>query len=321
MAKNSNLHAAKAAKNDEFYTLLTDIEKEMSYYKDFFKGKVVYCNCDDARESNFFKYFSKNFEFLGLKKLITTGYKAEGKGVVLIYEGDKNGNRKVEDSEIVVRRLEGSGDFRSEECIEFLKEADVVVTNPPFSLFREYVKQLMDYGKKFIIIGNQNAITYKEIFPYIKNNELWLGVSMNGANRWFYAPDNYEVKENAAGYKVEDGRKMFFVNGVVWFTNISNEKRNKKLDLFRRYSNEYPKYDNYDAIEVSRVENIPMDYDGIMGVPISFLHKYNPEQFEIVGLMSGAKGENLTNGNDGRAKFYVGGKGVYARILIKKVFA
>lgn len=193
--------------------------------------------------------------------------------------------------------------------------------NPPFSLFREYVKQLMDYGKKFIIIGNMNAITYKEIFPYIKNNELWLGVSMNGANRWFYAPDNYEVKENAAGYKVEDGRKMFFVNGVVWFTNISNEKRNKKLDLFRRYSNEYPKYDNYDAIEVSRVENIPMDYDGVMGVPISFLHKYNPEQFEIVGLMSGAKGENLTNGNDGRAKFYVGGKGVYARILIKKVFA
>ena len=313
MAKNSNLHAAKVAKNDEFYTMLTDIEKEMSYYKDFFKGKVVYCNCDDARESNFFKYFSKNFEFLGLKKLITTGYKAEGKGVVLVYEGDKNGNRKVEDNEIVVRQLEGSGDFRSEECIEFLKEADVVVTNPPFSLFREYVKQLMDYGKKFIIIGNQNAITYKEIFPYIKNNELWLGVSMNGANRWFYAPDNYEVKENAAGYKVEDGRKMFFVNGVVWFTNISNEKRNKKLDLFRRYSNEYPKYDNYDAIEVSRVENIPMDYDGVMGVPISFLHKYNPEQFEIVG---NEYSENIEKG-----RTYVNGKRMYSRIFIKKVSA
>ena len=313
MAKNSNLHAAKAAKNDEFYTLLTDIEKEMSHYKDFFKGKVVYCNCDDARESNFFKYFSKNFEFLGLKKLITTGYKAEGKGVVLVYEGDKNGNRKVEDDEIVVRQLEGSGDFRSEECIEFLKEADVVVTNPPFSLFREYVKQLMDYGKKFIIIGNQNAITYKEIFPYIKNNELWLGVSMNGANRWFYAPDNYEVKENAAGYKVEDGRKMFFVNGVVWFTNISNEKRNKKLDLFRRYSNEYPKYDNYDAIEVSRVENIPMDYDGIMGVPISFLHKYNPEQFEIVGLDRYVE-DNPHYGH----RFTINGKETYARILIRR---
>lgn len=188
--------------------------------------------------------------------------------------------------------------------------------NPPFSLFREYVKQLMDYGKKFIIIGNQNAITYKEIFPYIKNNELWLGVSMNGSNRWFYAPDNYEVKENAAGYKVEDGRKMFFVNGVVWFTNISNEKRNKKLDLFRRYSNEYPKYDNYDAIEVSRVENIPMDYDGVMGVPISFLHKYNPEQFEIVGL-----DRYVENNPHYGHRFTINGKETYARILIKKVCA
>ncbi|MBQ3989717.1 MAG: modification methylase, partial [Bacteroidales bacterium] len=175
MAKNSNLHAAKVAKNDEFYTMLTDIEKEMSHYKDFFKGKVVYCNCDDARESNFFKYFSKNFEFLGLKKLITTGYKAEGKGVVLIYEGDKDGNRKVDDYEVEVRELEGSGDFRSDECIEFLKEADVVVTNPPFSLFREYVKQLMDYGKKFIIIGNMNEIPCKDIFPYIQQDKLWLG--------------------------------------------------------------------------------------------------------------------------------------------------
>ena len=324
MANNNiNLHTAKVQGNDEFYTQITDIEKELSNYKDFFKGKVVYCNCDDARESNFFKYFSKNFEFLGLKKLITTGYKAEGKGVVLVYEGDKNGNHKVEDNEIVVRELEGSGDFRSEECIEFLKEADVVVTNPPFSLFREYVKQLMDYGKKFIIIGNQNAITYKEIFPYIKNNELWLGVSMNGANRWFYAPDNYEVKENAAGYKVENGRKMFFVNGVVWFTNISNEKRNKKLDLIRRYSNEYPKYDNYDAIEVSRVENIPMDYDGVMGVPISFLHKYNPEQFEIVWTSDrGGDGkiENLKIPNQARYDApTVNGVGVYKRIFIKRL--
>ena len=177
-----------------------------------------------------------------------------------------------------------------------------------FNIFREYVKQLMDYGKKFIIIGNQNAITYKEIFPYIKNNELWLGVSMNGANRWFYAPDrspNGEIKK---------------FGNILWYTNIQHKKRNTPLDLYKRYSNEYPKYDNYDAIEVSRVENIPMDYDGVMGVPISFLHKYNPEQFEIVGLMSGAKGENLTNGNDGRAKFYIGGKGVYARILIKKSF-
>ena len=261
MAKNNNLHTAKKARNDEFYTMLTDIEKEMRYYKDFFKGKVVYCNCDDARESNFFKYFSLNFEFLGLKKLITTGYKADGKGVVLVYEGDKNGNRRVDNEEIIVNELNGDGDFRSEECIEYLKQADVVVTNPPFSLFRQYVKQLMDYNKKFIIIGNQNAITYKEIFPYIKNNQLWLGMSMNGSNRWFVAPDSYEVKENAAGYKLDEkGRKMFFVNGVTWFTNIENKRRNEELDLYKRYSFEdYPKYDNYLGFNIDKVTDIPVD--------------------------------------------------------------
>ena len=258
---NTNLKIAKKSENDEFYTLMEDIEKEMRYYKDYFKGKVVYCNCDDARESNFFKYFSLNFEFLGLKKLITTGYKADGKGVVLVYEGDKNGNRRVDNKEIIVNELNGDGDFRSEECIEYLKQADVVVTNPPFSLFRQYVKQLMDYGKKFIIIGNQNAITYKEIFPYIKNNQLWLGMSMNGSNRWFVAPDSYEVKENAAGYKLDEkGRKMFFVNGVTWFTNIENKRRNEKLDLYKRYSFEdYPKYDNYFGFNVDKVADIPMD--------------------------------------------------------------
>ena len=258
---NTNLRTAKKSKNDEFYTQYTDIEKEMRYYKDFFKGKVVYCNCDDARESNFFKYFSLNFEFLGLKKLISTGYKADGKGVVLVYEGDKNGNRRVDNEEIIVNELNGDGDFRSEECIEYLKQADVVVTNPPFSLFRQYVKQLMDYNKKFIIIGNQNAITYKEIFPYIKNNQLWLGMSMNGSNRWFVAPDSYEVKENAAGYKLDEkGRKMFFVNGVTWFTNIENKRRNEKLDLYKRYSfDDYPKYDNYLGFNVDKVADIPMD--------------------------------------------------------------
>ena len=281
---NANLTNAKKAKNDEFYTQLTDIEKEMRHYKDFFRGKVVYFNCDDARESNFFKYFSLNFEHLGLKKLISTGFKADGKGVVLIYEGDKNGNRIVDDNEIIVNELEGDGDFRSAECIEFLKEADVVVTNPPFSLFREYVAQLMEYGKKFLIIGNQNAITYKEIFPYIKNNELWLGLSMNGSNRWFQAPDDYEVKENAAGYKVIDGKKYYFVNGVTWFTNIPHNKRNEELDLYRKYNEtDYPQYDNYCAIDVSKVADIPMDYEGVMGVPITFLYKYNPSQFEILG--------------------------------------
>lgn len=210
--------------------------------------------------------------------------------------------------------LNGDGDFRSEECRAFLQECDMVVTNPPFSLWREYVKQLMDYNKKFIIIGNQNAITYKEIFPYIKDNQLWLGVSMNGANRWFIASDKYEVKENAAGYKVENGKQMFFVNGVVWFTNLDNKKRNAPLFLFKKYnSNEYPKYDNYDAIEVPKVCEIPMDYDGVMGVPITFLDKYCPTQFEIVGLNKYVE----DNPHYGHC-FTINGKETYARILIKK---
>ena len=251
---NSNLTNAKKAKNDEFYTQLTDIEKEMRFYKPFFKGKVVYCNCDDARESNFFKYFSLNFEHLGLKKLISTGYKENGKGVVLIYEGDKNGNRQVDDHEIQVTELNGNGDFRSEECIEFLKECDVVVTNPPFSLFREYVAQLMQYGKKFLIIGNMNAITYKEIFPYIKNNELWWGVSLSGTKCNFIVPENY-VGNNVF---VENGVRYGKVNNAIWFTNIEHNQRNQPLDLYKKYSNEdYPKYDNYDAIECGKVcENV-----------------------------------------------------------------
>ena len=322
---NTNLKTAKKSKNDEFYTLMEDIEKEMRYYKDFFKGKVVYCNCDDARESNFFKYFSLNFEFLGLKKLITTGYKSDGKGVVLVYEGDKNGNRRVDNEEIIVNELNGDGDFRSEECIEYLKECDVVVTNPPFSLFRQYVKQLMDYDKKFIIIGNQNAIICKEIFPYIKNNQLWLGMSMNGSNRWFVAPDSYEVKENAAGYKLDEkGRKMFFVNGVTWFTNIENKRRNEKLDLYKRYSFEdYPKYENFDAIYVNRVDEIPIDYDGVMGVPITFLYKYNPTQFEIIGMSASAGYNKDIVGipfiGEKDARCLINGKNVYARILIRKI--
>ena len=302
---NTNLKTAKKNKNDEFYTLMEDIEKEMRYYKDFFKGKVVYCNCDDARESNFFKYFSLNFEFLGLKKLITTGYKADGKGVVLVYEGDKNGNRRVDNEEIIVNELNGDGDFRSEECIEYLKECDVVVTNPPFSLFRQYVKQLMDYGKKFIIIGNQNAITYKEIFPYIKNNQLWLGMNF--------------VKS----FEKPNGDIQKFGN-ISWFTNIENKRRNEEIDLYKKYSFEdYPKYDNYDAIEVSRVDEIPMDYDGVMGVPITFLYKYNPTQFEIIGMSASAGYNKDIVGipfiGEKDARCLINGKNVYARILIRKI--
>ena len=291
MGKNNNLKIAKKNKNDEFYTLMEDIEKELRFYTEYFEGKVVYCNCDDYQQSNFYKYFYYNFHYLKLNKLICTCFNVNDNGLYAIYDGEAE----------ITGKLNGDGDFRSEECIEYLKQADVVVTNPPFSLFRQYVKQLMDYNKKFIIIGNQNAITYKEIFPYIKNNQLWLGMNF--------------VKS----FEKPNGDIQKFGN-ISWFTNIENKRRNEKLDLYKKYSFEdYPKYDNYDAIEVSRVDEIPMDYDGVMGVPITFLFKYNPTQFEIIGLMSGAKDSSLINGNDGRAKFYINGKGVYARILIRKI--
>ena len=290
MSNNNNLHKARKNKNDEFYTQLTDIEKERVHYVDFFEGKTVYCNCDDARESNFFKYFYNKFEELGLKKLIATGYKENGHGVVLVYDGDKNDNRIVDDEEIKVTELQGDGDFRSDECIEFLKEADVIVTNPPFSLFREYVKQLMEYNKKFLIIGNMNAITFKEIFPLIKANKLWLGLTMNGSSRWFRVPDNYE---KSSSMKVENGIKYCFVKSVVWFTNLEHNRRKEELILINKYTpEEYPKYDNYDAINVDKVSDIPIDYDGIMGVPITFLLKYNSKQFEIITL--GVGEDNFT---------------------------
>jgi hypothetical protein len=300
MAKNSNLHAAKSAKNDEFYTQLSDIEKELNHYNEFFKGKVVYCNCDNPKESNFFKFFSLNFERLGLKKLITTGYKKDGHGVAFVYDGGKNGSRRIGDEEIIVTELQGDGGFETDECIAFLNEADVVVTNPPFSLFRDYVKQLMDYNKKFLIIGSQNAITYKEIFPYIKNNQLWLGM-------------NY-VKE----FIQPNGEIKKFGN-ICWFTNIPNNKRNQPLDLYRKYNTtDYPKYDNYEAIEVSKVTDIPEDYDGVMGVPITFLDKYCPKQFEIVGNADDKDYYPIVFGYYDR-RIAINGKQPFKRIFIKKV--
>ena len=321
MAKNTNLHSAKKAKNDEFYTQLTDIEKEMKHYKDFFKGKVVYCNCDDARESNFFKYFSMNFEFLGLKKLITTGYKEDGKGVVLIYEGDKNGNRMVEDSEIIVRELDGNGDFRSEECIEFLKESDVVVTNPPFSLFREYVAQLMEYGKKFLVLANNNAITYKEFFPYIKNGKVWLGRTLfTGKMPFFKVPNDYPL-ENDRFEKRADGLYKQ-VNAICWFTNIPNDSNREVLVSYKTYNEtDYPNYDNYNAVECGRMEKFPSDYNGVIGIPITGLKylwsdgKIHIEidgvdtQFEIIKFRKGDDDKDLS----------VNGKCPYFRILIKKL--
>lgn len=317
---NKNLNQAKANKKDEFYTQLADIELELRNYKEHFKGKVVYCNCDDPRVSNFFHYFSYNFEHLGLKKLIATCYKNQNmdlfsqndseQAIFLEYTGDKNENNVPDSDEIGINSLNGDGDFRSAECIELLKEADIVVTNPPFSLFREYVAQLVKYEKQFLIIGAQNAIIYTDIFPLIKEDKLWLGLTMNSSNRWFQVPDDYE-----SYHKEEDGKKFAFVAGVVWYTNLAHSKRNEDIILYKKYNaEEYPKYDNYNAIEVKKVKEIPMDYTGIMGVPISFLHKFNPEQFEIVGSNRGTKQD--VNGVYGRGSF-LNGKETFKRLFIK----
>ena len=296
MAKslNKNLHQAKNAKKDEFYTQLADIENELKHYKDHFRGKTVFCNCDDPRVSNFFHYFSHRFESLGLKKLITTCYKNQNmdlfstheneKAVMLEYNGDKNGDKTPNAEEIGIIELEGDGDFRSAESIELLKQADIVVTNPPFSLFREYLDQLMEYDKKFIILGNMNAITYRDVFKYIKDDRLWLGPSITSGDREFQVPEDYEMK--ASGQRIdESGKKFIRVKGVRWFTNLDHSKRHEELDLFKEYTpEEYPKYYNFNAINIDKTKDIPCDYAGAMGVPITFLDKYNPDQFEILGL-------------------------------------
>ena len=293
MAKR-NIDKAKEAKKDEFYTQLDDINNELKHYREHFRGKTVLCNCDDPRISNFFTYFAYNFEFLGLKKLITTCYKNQNvdlfsqnqseQAVYLIYEGDKNGNHTPDANEIGVMPLKGDGDFRSKECIELLKEADIVVTNPPFSLFREYVAQLMEYDKEFLIIGNQNALSYKEIFPLIRDNKMWLGASIHSGDRKFWVPEDYELKASGCGIDAT-GRKFIRVKGVRWFTNLDYKERHEDLILYKNYTPDlYPKYENYDAINVNKTEDIPCDYEGIMGVPITFMDKYNPDQFEIIGL-------------------------------------
>jgi hypothetical protein len=315
-AKNKNLHSARNNKKDEFYTQLNDIERELKYYKNHFKGKVVYCNCDDPRVSNFFHFFSYNFEKLGLKKLIATCYKnqdmdlfSENKSeqaIYLVYEGDKNNNKVPDPNEIGVKKLKGDGDFRSKECIELLKQADIVVTNPPFSLFREYVAQLIEYDKKFVIVGHQNSITYKEIFPLIKENKMWLGYGFKGGAAHFINK-HYEDYASAGDHK----EGMIRVSGVVWFTNLDISKRHVNLILYKKYSpEEYPKYDNYDAINVDVTKDIPDNYAGIMGVPITFLDKYNPEQFEIITMstMSGISANYWT---------YINGVPKYARVYIR----
>jgi len=328
MAKslNKNLNNAKAGKNDEFYTDLTDIEKELRHYKDHFKGKTVFCNCDDPRISNFFHYFSYNFENLGLKKLITTCYKNQEmdlfsnnkseKAIYLEYIGDKNGDKVPNPEEIGIHKLKGDGDFRSLESINLLTQADIVVTNPPFSLFREYVAQLIEYDKKFIIVGHQNALTYKEIFPLIKENKIWLGYGFNGGAAHFI---NTQYEDYATAGDHKEGKIR--VSGVHWFTNLDTRKRHEDLILYKTYNEvEYPTYDNYDAIEVSKTKDIPTDYKGVMGVPITFMDKYNPDQFEIIGATE-SEGKGFSNGlwneESKVAQAMINQKRVYKRIFIK----
>lgn len=352
---NKNLNAAKVAKKDEFYTQLSDIERELQHYWQHFRDKVVLCNCDDPYESNFFKYFALRFNQLGLKKLICTCYNGspvQGQELLLHFDGfddeptkiaykveitevkDMNGDGAVDLSDVryllqndknVMSTLK-TGDFRSKECIELLKEADIVVTNPPFSLFREYIGQLMEFQKKFVIVGHQNAITYKEVFPLLMKNEVWLGYGFKGAATHFYSP--YDDVATSGDHK----EHMIRVSGVNWFTNLEIPKRNEELDLICRYSEEeYPSYDNYDAIEVSKTADIPSDYSGVMGVPITFLDKYCPTQFELLGITDrgneyGIKTKEYTPMDspkygdlNRRGTIMVNGvlKSTYARVLIR----
>jgi len=327
--KNKNLNKAKAAKKDEFYTQLSDIERELAHYQDHLRGKVVLCNCDDPRVSNFFNYFSRNFEFLQLKKLITTCYKNQERdmfsrhdseqAISLEYHGDRNHNRTPDPEEIGIKPLRGDGDFRSKECVALLRQADVVITNPPFSLFREYVAQLIEHDKKFVIIGNKNAITYKEIFKLIKENNLWVGNTPMSTDLLFDVPEEFAeelvaTKKEGSGYVKVDGVIKARAQ-AVWFTNLDHAKRHENLVLYKTYNSDaYPKYDNYDAINVDKTKNIPADYAGVMGVPISFLDKYNPDQFEILGSNRGV--DQDPNGVYGRGSI-LNGKEVFKRLFIK----
>ena len=361
MAGNKNLNEAAKAKKDEFYTMIEDIEKECRYYKKIFRDKIILCNCDDPYESMFFQYFAMKFNSFGLKKLISSSY--AGSLIVqreLSFEGTPNeiknfdskknaykanvtefkdyngdGCEDLEDVKYFLQHHNGAiqklygdenfsaGDFRSPECIEFLKEADIVVTNPPFSLFREYVQQLIDYNKKFLIIGNINCVTYKEIFPLIMQNKMWIGKSIHSGDRKFYVPDDYPLNAATCGID-KNGKKFIRVKGVRWFTNLDIKELHENILLFKSYYDEpekYPKYDNYDAIEVSKTSDIPKDYFGIMGVPITFLDKYNPDQFEILDARDYALYDKQKNKNTYLIKDADGtinGKATYARILIRR---
>jgi hypothetical protein len=334
--KNGSLSKARDAKQDEFYTQLSDIERELKHYRKHFKDKVVYCNCDDPRVSNFFRYFLYNFEQLGLKKLITTCYKSQEmslfsrkdneQAIYFEYIGNKSGNNMPDPEEVETRQLNGDGDFRNEESIELLKQADVVVTNPPFSLFREYVAQLIEFDKKFLIVGNQNAVSYKEVFKLIQGGKTWLGAKSGDME--FRVPDHYEPRETR--YREDkDGQKWRSLGNTCWFTNLDISKRHEEIILYKNYSpEEYPTYANCDAIEVGQTKHIPMDYMGAMGVPITFLDKFNPDQFEVIGssrTLGSPMSDVAKKGTyaQGGPRFYLAnGNGsyrrLYDRIVIKR---
>lgn len=352
--RHLELQNAQNSPSDEFYTSLEDIEQELSHYRESFKDKVVFCNCDDPYESNFFKYFAMHFNSLGLKKLIATCYDGspiqgeqfllgdifeledsvpedvrdsrKAYKVVITEVKDENGDGRIDLSDVeylirnkknVLTLLEGNGDFRSRECIELLKESDIVVTNPPFSLFREYLAKLVEYEKKFLIIGNLNAITYKEVFPLLKDNKMWLGASIHSGDREFRVPDYYPL--NAATCCVRNGKKYIRVKGVRWYTNLDYREHHTPMPLYKRYTpEEYPKYDNYDAINVNETVDIPEDYYGYMGVPISFIDKHCPEQFNIIGSSSSLANPVIIDGHRKSGRFYLNGKRLYDRIVIQR---
>ncbi|AFU72055.1 adenine-specific DNA modification methylase [Bifidobacterium asteroides PRL2011] len=352
IAKNVTLNHAYAAKRDEFYTEYTDVAKEMKCYKDIFQGKHVLCNCDDPFESAFFRYFVKHFNDLGLEKLSSTcysnstlagseypledgagAYEAEVNEVPEVFLERPDGSLDLESLLAIqgnkLQRLDGDGDFRSSECVSLLKKADVVVTNPPFSLFREFIKLLQKYHKKYIILGNINASTYKEVFPLFRDDKVWYGDTIHSGDRKFYVPDDYPLKAANCGVEL-NGRKFIRVKGVRWFTNIDNGRRHKALCLTRNYDPSfYPQYANYNAIEVNKTTNIPADYFGYMGVPITFLDKYCPEQFEIVMLANGNARTSVDDAtltrvgytrhpNDRGGVGIINNKRVYARVIIRR---
>ena len=319
MVTNNELQKAKNNKKDEFYTQLSDIEKEMEYYKESFKDKIILCNCDHPLQSSFWKYFHQHFKELGLKKLISIHYDSEKPSYKLEYSGGNDIYYRSGE----LYSLKGNGDFRSEESIEALKEADIVVTNPPFSLFREYISQLVKYDKKFLIIGNMNAVTCKEVFPLIRDNKLWYGASIHSGDRKFYVPDDYPLMASTCGVD-EEGKRFVRVKGVRWFTNLDYSSRHTPIKLINKYnSEEYPAYENYDAINVNKYSQIPNDYEGIMGAPITLLDYYCPEQFEILGISASWDEtdvmKKIKTSNKHRHVPILNGKEIYRRIFIKKV--